>query len=500
MLKSIRWRLQLWYALVLLVVIGGFASILLYEVRAARFREVDHGLDASIHYLDTSLRRLPPWELQGKTPPASAERRPPPERPPPEVDNDPFRPPPGPPNTERVLRELNLPRPPDRPGPPGPDPDPPRRYFAVWRPDGVVLKVSGLPEGVEMPDPPALGPPPQALLRQRGPYREAIMLGPNRTALLVGQSIQREQDELAAFTLLVVTASAIVLAIGLVGGWLVSARILRPIAAITATASRISAANLGERIEVQRVDRELTELADVLNKTFARLQAAFERQVRFTADASHELRTPLAILRSHAELALIRPRTIQEYQQALEACLRAGTRMTELVEGLLMLARADAAKLDLGREPFEFRQVVSETIGSLQPLADTKKVCLTADLKSAYVLGDAGRLSQVVTNLLTNAISYNRPGGTVHVCLKSDDGEVEVKVIDSGPGIPAADQPLLFERFYRVDKARSRASGGHGLGLAICKSIVEAHGGRIGFDTKLQHGTTFWVRLPKAKS
>jgi heavy metal sensor kinase len=497
MLKSIRWRLQLWYALVLLVVIGGFAGILLYEVRAARFREVDHGLDASIHYLDTSLRRLPPWDLQGKPASASDERRPPP----PEPDDDPFRPPPGPPDRERVLRELDLPRPADRPGPGAPGPEPPHRYFAVWRPDGALLKASGLPEEIEMPDlSPQEPPPPRSLLRQRGPYREAIMMGPSRTALLVGQSMQREQDQLAAFTWLVVTASAIALATGLAGGWLVSARILRPIAAISNTASRISAANLGERIEVQRVDRELTDLAEVLNQTFGRLQAAFERQVRFTADASHELRTPLAILRSHAELALSRPRTAQEYQQSLEACLRAGTRMTELVEGLLILARADAGKLDLGREPLEFRQVVSETIGSLQPLADTKKVGLTADLKPAYVLGDAGRLSQVVTNLLTNAINYNRPGGTVHVSLKSANGEVEVKVIDSGPGIPAADQPLLFERFHRVDKARSRASGGHGLGLAICKSIVEAHGGKIGFDTKLRQGTTFWVRLPRAKN
>jgi two-component system, OmpR family, sensor kinase len=492
MLRSIRWRLQFWYALVLLAVIGGFAGILLYQVRAARFREVDHGLDASIHYLDTSLRRLPP---RGEPP-----HEPPEGRPPPEPDDDDFRPPPGPPDRERVLKELNLPPPPDRPGPDSPGPDPPRRYFAVWRPDGTVLKASDLPEGTEMPDPPERPPPPQALLRQRGPYREAIMLGPQRMAILVGQSIQHEQEELSAFTWMVLTASAIVLGIGLAGGWLVSARILRPIAAITATASRISAANLGERIEVQRVDRELTELADVLNETFARLQAAFERQVRFTADASHELRTPLAVLRSHAELALSRPRTTQEYQQAIEACLRAGVRMTELVEGLLILARADAGKLDLGREPFELQQVVSETIGSLQPLADTKKVRLTADLKPAWVRGDAGRLSQVFTNLLTNAISYNRAGGTVHVCLNSDDGEIEVKVIDSGPGISAADRPLLFERFYRVDKARSRASGGHGLGLAICKSIVEAHGGTIGFDTKLQHGTTFWVRLPRSKT
>lgn len=495
MFKSIRWRLQLWYALVLLAVVGGFAGILLFQVRAARFRDVDHGLDASIHYLDAALRRFPPWELRGEPPPERSLRRPPPD-----MEGDDFRPPPGPPSRERLLRELTLPRPAGPTDPHAPDAAPPRRYFAIWRGDGSVLKESDLPEDVQKPDVGEQRPPPRALLRQRGEYREAIMLGPGRTTLLVGQSIRREQAELAAFTWQVAAASAVVLVIGLAGGWVVSARILRPIGAISATASAISATNLGERIEVDRVDRELADLAEILNETFARLESAFERQVRFTADASHELRTPLAILRSHAELALSRPRTAEQYQQALEACLRAGTRMTELVEGLLILARADAGKLDIGRQPVDLQQVVSETVTLLRPLAEAKDVRLTAELAPAQLLGDAGRLAQVVTNLVSNAITYNRPGGTVHACLSQADQQIDLTVTDSGPGIAEADRPHIFERFYRVDKARSRATGGHGLGLAICKSIVEAHGGMIGFDTQWQRGSTFWVRLCGAPS
>ena len=137
------------------------------------------------------------------------------------------------------------------------------------------------------------------------------------------------------------------LAVGLAGGWLASARILRPVAAISATASAISATNLSERIDAAAVDRELADLAGVLNATFDRLEAAFERQARFTADASHELRTPLAVLRSQAQLALSRPRSAEEYRKSIEECLRAAERMTALVEGLLTLARADAGKLDL---------------------------------------------------------------------------------------------------------------------------------------------------------
>src|SRR5262249_46143957 len=156
------------------------------------------------------------------------------------------------------------------------------------------------------------------------------------------------------------------------GGWLISARILRPVAAISATASAISATNLSQRLDPQAVDRELAELAGVLNAMFDRLEAAFERQARFTADASHELRRPLAVLRSHAELALSRPRSAEEYRQTLETCLRAEGRMTALVEGLLTLARADAGKLDLLRQPVDLRQVTEESVALFRPLAEGK--------------------------------------------------------------------------------------------------------------------------------
>jgi two-component system OmpR family sensor kinase len=492
MRSSIRLRLQIWYGLVLLSVVSAFAGILYFSVHRARMREVDGALEAAAQYLDVNLRRFPPHELDATLP--QPPDRPPPDAPESRDDGLPDRPPPprpGPPSRERLLRDLELVHP---PGPPPGDGPADRVYFGIWRADGSPLKLVGLPFGLSE----GVAATPQGARRQwlrRDGLRELTMRGPMRTSILVGKSMRREEDELGAFAWQLAAAGALVLAVGLAGGWWVSARILRPVALIAATASSISEANLSKRIDSTQVDRELQELAQVLNATFARLEAAFERQVRFTADASHELRTPLAVVRGQAELALSRPRGVEEYQSALESCLRASVRMGSLVDGLLMLARADAGKLDVAHEPLDLQRLVEESISLLAPLAQSKQIRLESDLHSATVLGDASRLTQVATNLIDNAIQYNRPGGSVQVRLDAKDGWVELVVEDTGAGIPNEDCPHLFERFYRVDKARSRASGGQGLGLAICKSVVEAHGGTIGFTTEPGKGSTFCVRL-----
>jgi heavy metal sensor kinase len=397
-----------------------------------------------------------------------------------------------------LLSELMLPRPPGPPQPPGDDDAEDHAYFAVWRADGSLLKSVGLPEDIDAKDmePPAGGP--RLLWHTRNGHRVLAMTGPMRTQILVGKPDRRERDELRAFAWQLAGAAAVVLAVGLAGGWLVSARILRPVAAIANTASGISATNLSKRIDTDGVDLELADLAQVLNATFARLESAFERQVRFTADASHELRTPLAVLRSQAELALARPRAAEDYREALAACLRASERMGLLVDGLLILARADAGKLDVAQEPVDLRRVVEETVGPFQPLAVARGLRFSTELSQATARGDAGRLAQIVTNLVSNAIQYNRPGGSVLVRLVEDEGCVLLEIEDTGLGIGIEDRPHIFERFYRVDKARSRASGGHGLGLAICKSIVEAHAGTIECKSTKGKGSTFVVKLPSA--
>jgi heavy metal sensor kinase len=485
--RSIRWRLQLWYALVLLLVVGAFASILYYRARSALLQEIDTALVSGAQYLDAELRRFPPHELEGLPPPPEfgPPRRGPEGRPPPRG--------PGPPNRKRLLAELSLP--PADPSSPGPRSD---AYFAVWRTDGTLLKKSNtVREGLSPPRAKAALSHEPAL-RQVGEFRETLLLGPIGSRIVVGRSIEREWNDLHPFAWQLAGWGALAVAIGLSGGWMVSARIFRPIAAISTTASRISASQLAERINPADVDRELQELAGVLNAMFDRLEADFERQARFTADASHELRTPLAVLRSHAELALSRPRAPDEYQATLRTCLGAVERMTTLVDGLLTLARADAGKLDLQAETIDLDDLVQESAELLQPLAVERNIQIRLELSPALVHGDRDRLSQVIVNLLTNAIVYNQPKGEVDVRVSAGENAC-LAVRNTGPGIPAEDLPHIFERFYRVDKARSRAHGGIGLGLAICKTIVLAHGGQILAESQPSRATTFTVKLPKAQ-
>jgi two-component system, OmpR family, sensor kinase len=269
---------------------------------------------------------------------------------------------------------------------------------------------------------------------------------------------------------------------------------------MSAAAAGISAANLSTRIDAAAVDVELAGLAQVLNAMLGRIEAAFQRQQQFTADASHELRTPLAILRTNAELALSQSRSAAEYRQTIEACLRAADRMSTLVQGLLTLARADAGDPGMQFQAVLFEQIVADCLTALQPLAEEKKITLTAELMPAEVLGDPNSLAQLVNNLLGNAIQHNHVAGSAHVRVASSAGDAILTVSNTGPGISEADRRRVFERFFRVDKARTRASGGTGLGLAICKAIVEAHRGAIDCEKSDGDETVFHVTLPLAKA
>ena len=213
------------------------------------------------------------------------------------------------------------------------------------------------------------------------------------------------------------------------------------------TASTISATNLGERIDPEQVDAELVELANVLNDMFQRLQLEFERQTRFTADASHELRTPLTIIRTHAELALARSRSPEEYRAGAHACLRGpshgypGRQPAD--------PGADVGKLELEKQPVNLTATIADCVELMRPLADARNVAFEAELAAVKVLGDAGRLAQVVTNLLNNAVHYSLPGGNVVVRLTAA-GSVAYTVTDHGAGIPELDRPQIFERFFRA--------------------------------------------------
>ena len=379
---------------------------------------------------------------------------------------------------ERLLNSLNP------PGPPGAADG----HFTVWRADGSVLKAGGASA-------PAVRPPAtpgRPTRRFRGGDRERVGVGPQSTTLLVGTPTGPLADDLQAFAGLLAGSGAAALLVGVAASWLLSRRLVRPVAAIAATAHRIATADPAERVDVTGLDRELARLGEVLNAAFDRLAAAADRQARFTADASHELRTPLAAVRARAELALRRERTPAEYQTALAAVLTAAERMSRLVDRLLLLARTTDGPAP--RQPVRLDEVVRGVLELLAPLAADKQVELVADLPAVTVAGDPGGLAAVAENLIANAVRYDKPGGRVRVTLTAGEAVV-LAVSDTGPGIPEAARPRLFERFYRADEARDRSRGGAGLGLAIVKAVADAHGGSVGFDTS-PAGTTFTVTLP----
>ena len=384
----------------------------------------------------------------------------------------------------------------DRPG----DAPRDRPYFAVWRANDTVLSSSTDRLATQRPDNFALSIAAAPTFRwQSDERRESYLAGPRGSVILVGKPIGRDLAELRAFAWQTLATGAGVLAIGLAGGWIISRSITRPIAAISQTASAISASNLSRRIETPGIDLELVGLATVLNDMFSRLEAAFVRQSRFTSDASHELRTPLAVIHSNVELALSKPRTVDEYRQTLGSCLKASSRMASLVDGLLTLARADAGRLDPRLEVIDLRPIVEEAIDQHRPQAEQGQVMLSSSLgEPVFVRGDAALLARIVGNLLSNAIRYTAEGGRVQIDLRVEGRDAVLTVADTGCGISAEDQPHVFERFFRADKARSRALGGNGLGLAICKSLVEVHQGRLTFTSVENRGTRFEVRLPLA--
>lgn len=501
MLRSLRWRLQAWHALILFAVVAGFGLVLYWTMRSARLEEIDGQLLAAARVLEGTLRHLPRHILEegldGVPAKQEAEDGPPDDvkpplgKPPKGKKKDFLKPPP----REHIERSLTLANNPDGAFPAGV----PRPYFIIRLARGGILKAD-LPADFSEP------PPDKDVdhvsnrpsVRQRGDLRELTVLGPERTQILVGRSIAEEQAYLHTLAWRLVLIGAGVLLAGLAGGWWLSRWAVRPIEVMSATAASISASNLSQRIDVGGADTELGKLGVILNAMFERLEAAFDQQVRFTADASHELRTPLAVILSNAELALSRPRGAEEYRALMEVCLRAGQRMKKLVEDLLLLARADAGRLELKRQRLDLKHIAQDSTTLLTTLALEKKVQLTVGGESVQVLGDGDQLGRVVLNLVTNGILYNRPGGEVVVTTSTQGSDAILSVVDTGVGMPESETPRVFERFFRVDKARSRDSGGSGLGLAICKSIVEAHGGSIALSSKLNQGTAVGVRLPRS--
>ena len=450
-MRSLRVRLCGLIGLLLLAVLVGFGSVAWRRESAARMASIDRELEERLNLLVGAFRPAPGERLQNIAEPRLSSR----------------------------ARELFA----NEGGEPF--------YYRVWLSDGRLQSHSEQAPDMERP-----AKTTQAKTRRlRGEAREVIAFTPTGRCLVVGRSIARDRAAMRADALSLAAVGAGVLLLGLALAWWIASRVTRPLEEVGRAARQIAGGDLSRRIRIEETEDELGEVAKVLNETFARLEAAFARQKQFTADASHELRTPVSLILTHAQGALLRERSPEEYREALADCAQAARRMKALIESLLDLARFDAGAEVLRREPCDLAKIARECVEQLRPLAAAKEQRLELKLQPAPCAGDATRLAQVITNLLANAIHFTPAKGVI--VLKTDqDGEARFLVQDSGPGIDVEQLPRLFERFHRADASRTRATGGTGLGLAICKAVVDAHGGAISVKSEPASGSVFTVRLP----
>ncbi len=352
-------------------------------------------------------------------------------------------------------------------------------FTTIETAEGEGLRLLAVPVDLGIPEPP-LEPPPS--------------IPP--VLLVIARSTRQIDQALAGLVRTLMIAVPLALALAAGGGIFLARRALKPVEKIAQTAQRIGESDLTRRINVNTKD-ELGRLAATLNKMIGRLEKAFQRQKQFTSDASHELRAPLAVIEAESSLALQKERPPSDYRQSLETISQESKQMSSLIDQLLTLARADA-----GKERWNFTEVnLGRLITNLS--ADVEVLCqekgLNCQLGQTHDLvsrGDEARLRELFMNLLDNAIRYTPAPGTVSISLRREGQMAVVAITDTGIGIPAEDIPFIFERFYRVDKSRSRADAGSGLGLAICRHIAEAHGGKMEVESQVGMGSTFSVWLP----
>jgi two-component system, OmpR family, sensor kinase len=321
-------------------------------------------------------------------------------------------------------------------------------------------------------------------------------------AVLQSTHPQDEFLETLAGTFAVVIPAAVLLAS--LAGYFLARRNLRPVAAMAQQASLISADNLHKRLEIHNSADELGQLAGSFNELLDRLDRAFEQQRRFIADASHELRTPVAILFGESDVALSQPsRAADDYRESLEILRTEAARLRFIIEDLFTLARVDAGQYRLTKTNFDLEELVAECVQNMRSLAAKRGVTMRSNLSAREMSIDADGplLRRMLLNIIDNALKYTPAGGTVSVACQQNDDGYTVSVEDSGPGVSSDLHEKIFERFFRVDPARSRAegnNGGAGLGLSISRLIATAHGGELRLTRSDETGSLFTVWLPKS--
>ncbi len=318
----------------------------------------------------------------------------------------------------------------------------------------------------------------------------------NEAVLLIAHPSGWIDEILGYLKIILLTAMPVTLLLSAIGGFFLAQRALKPVKAITETARKISENDLTQRIKVKTRD-ELGTLSDTINRMISRLENAFKRQKEFTSDASHELRAPLAVIQAEATLALQKQREPEVYQKTIEIIASEAEQMNTLTNQLLELARVDSGRKEYSFESVGLTSFVQETCDEIAVLCNEKNIRFEQKLRDVPpIMGERSFLRRILFNLLTNAINYTDEGGFIQVSLYQEHRHIIMTLTDSGIGIPASDLPHIFDRFYRVDKARSRDGKGSGLGLSICKQLVELHNGRIGVKSTVGKGTRFEIVFP----
>ena len=314
----------------------------------------------------------------------------------------------------------------------------------------------------------------------------------------VGTSLEAVKETLRNLRIFLFTAVPSVLVFATLFARFLARRALKPISKIIKTARDIGQGQeLSQRIPVFKVQDELGQLALTFNEMMDRLENSFAQMRQFSSDASHELRTPLTVLQGQNELVLSKLRDPKEYQEVIISNLEEIKYMSKVLEDLFVLSRSDENQVLLNYKRMDLRDLVEEVCRHAEILAEEKDISIViAFLEQVKINGDEVRLRQMVWNILHNGIKYTQPGGELKVSLLEESGFALLSIQDSGIGIPEKDLPFIFDRFYRVDKARSKDEGGSGLGLSICRHIAEAHKGEINVESKPGLGTRFKVYIP----
>ncbi|MDL1891869.1 HAMP domain-containing protein [Sphingobacteriales bacterium CHB3] len=330
-----------------------------------------------------------------------------------------------------------------------------------------------------------------------GEQLRAAMYKDQNFTILVAYSLSELGDVLENLFAIFLYLIPIAVALSVLGGLYLANKALAPVDDVTRRARKITAESLDQSIPPRDVDDEIGRLISTMNEMIRRLHGSFAQTRQFSSDASHELRTPLTIMRGEIELALRNEKTPTEYREILSSTLEEILRLKSIIDNLLTLGKADHGVLDLKLEEVHLDSLIKDLFDDSEMLAESKRIHV--ELKNAEpvtIVGDKGRLHQLFLNIVDNAIKYTPQGGHVAISVQRQNGSALVEVEDDGIGIPEQDIDKIFDRFYRVDKARSREMGGTGLGLSIAKWIAEIHRGTITVESEVDKGSKFSVTIP----